>query len=216
MRRILRRRIDDPEPEGGTTFQWSNEDLDEVLNLAAAEIQAEIKIVDPQAFIRVTRSDIEADTPLAPKPQNAGPILDVKALSDEGEYVSMGAPIRFDQTSAVGSSDSMRYAIVGRWIYLAPTPTEAVENGLEWWFSETAQIATGESNDSSTFPIDVNLHDALIMRAQLMLIGEGSDEAKTLRELYTMAITKIPTHYRRTLQPETGFGPDFTKTGQLY
>lgn len=219
MRTLLRRRIDDPNEEDNLA-QWTNAELDEILNLAAVDVASAIRRVNPTAFIAVSRANIVADESLVPLPSNAGPLLDVRkynATLTPPAYRTMGDPVPFDLLNELPSdSTTARFSIVGRWIKLGPTPESNVTDGLEFWFVQSPEIASGEEDDDRTFPFDLALHEAVVIKAQILCGQEGDgSNVEQLVQLYGLELQKIPEIYRRTVGREVGFSINLTKIGQV-
>jgi hypothetical protein len=208
MRSILRRRIDDPVDDANDGAFFSNAELDEALNLGANRLQQMISVVDPAAFLDISRQSIEADTWKYPKPTGSWSILDVRMLNADGnEYVSLGEPLDAWQLDKVAaSSGDTRFGFFGRFIRLAPTPDTAVNDGLEWWYVKSNALETGASFDNESYDFHTGLADLHILLTQLVLLPEQvSDGAEALRKLIASAQEMVPLYYRRTLGPEVGF-----------
>lgn len=204
QRALLRRRIDDPDGAFFTDAQ-----LDEALNLGAARLQMRISATDPAAFLTITRQNIEANVDRYPKPTGSWALQDLRMLdSDSGAYVSLGEPVDIWQLDRVALSTSAdtRFGFFGRFVRLAPTPTLAVTDGLEWWVVAGVSLESGAAHDSESFPFATGLSNLVVLLAQETLLPEQTGEsADAFRKLIDSEAEGIPYYYRRTLGPEVGF-----------
>jgi hypothetical protein len=209
MRSILRRRLDDPEGDANDGAFFSNAELDEALNLGANRLQRLISIVDPAAFLDISRQNLESDTWKYPKPTGSWSVLDVRMLNAAGtEYVSLGDPLDVWQLDKVAQSNggNTRFGFFGRFIRLAPVPDAARTDGLEWWYVKSNALETGTSHDSESYDFHTGLANLHILLTQEVLLPEQvSDGAEALRTLIKAEAESVPLYYRRTLGPEVGF-----------
>lgn len=221
MRSLLRRRLDDPElldGDPGDNQFFSDANLDEILNLAAQRLQRMITIVEPAAFLDITEQNLEANVWKYPKPRGAWSIQDVRMQdATSGEYRSLGEPVDpwdLDQVARSAGSTT-RFGFFGRFIRLAPTPTTALTNGLQWWVVQSVEVATGAQYDNESFDFHTGLANLHILLAQEVSspeqTGDGMDE---LRKLISAEQETIPLYYRRTIGPEIGFSiPGIVRMG---
>lgn len=219
MRSLLRRRIDDPVPAdlNDDATQFTDVELNEILNSAAIEVQAEIKRHDPTAFVRVTRSNINANEDLIPKPEGQWGLIQIRKLdAATGRYVALKDPVTLEQLDLITNSQEMRYAHAGRFIKVAPIPEVGVGDGLEWWFVEGAELPTSAGGDTLRYPISTGLDQAIIIKAQILLTPEFVENSPTavLDKLYLEQIAKIPLYYQRTYGREVPFTLGISKVGQ--
>lgn len=209
MRTILRRRIDDPTDDPNDGAYFTDAELDEALNLGANRLQRLITIVDPTAFLDISRQNIEANTWKYPKPTGSWSVLDVRMLNADGTaYVSLGQPHDVWQLDSVADAggDKTRFGFFGRFIRLAPTPDAAVTDGLEWWYVKSNTLETGAAHDSESYDFHTGLANLHILLTQEVLMPEQvTDGAEELRKLIAAEAESIPVYYRRTIGPEVGF-----------
>lgn len=215
MRRLLRRRLNDVSE---TQPFFTDDELDEALNMGAAKIEKAVLSIDRTAIIKITRQNIEANEVLYPKPQGSWGVLDVK-LKDPttGQYVSLGDPISIEDLEKLSTAGNTtkRYAHVGRWIQIGPAPDAAITAGLEWRTIFGSEIASGADNDGEVYPFPTGLHNAIVLWAQIILTPEFEQGVNTdeLRTQLKEDLADLPLYYSRTVGREVPFQPDLVKIG---
>jgi hypothetical protein len=213
MRRILARRIGDP-----GIVQFTAAEYNEALNAAAARVQAKIMVLDPTAFLSISRQNIVSGTDLYPKPQNSWALLDLRLLNGDGtKYNSLGAPTdHVSLDNIVAGSTTVKFSFFGRRVKIAPMPTVSVDNGLEWYFVEEASIPTGGDNDGETYPFLTVAHELVVLRAELIMVPDFAADANTesLMKLIADAESDLGLYYKRTVGLEMPFQPTLRKLGQ--
>ncbi len=215
MRRLLRRRINDVS-ENNPFF--TDAELNEALDLGAAKVQKAIISLDPTAIIDYSRQNIVANENMYPKPIGNWGILDVKVLdTTTGRYTTLGDPISAEDADKldVTGNTTFRYAHVGRWIQLTPTPDENRTLGLEWRFIGGATIVSGEDQDGQVYPFPTSTHNAIMLWSQVLLTPEFEQgvNMEEIRKQITEELADLPLYYRRTVGREVPFQPDIVKLG---
>lgn len=207
MRDLLRRRKKDE-----AQVNWTDSQLNNLLNEAAAFVQKEIMKVNPTAFLKITRQHIKANVDRYTKPEGIWSLVDVAKLnSSTGRYESLGTPtdiyeIRGIQSST-GSTPS-KFADFGEEILLGPKPTADQTDGLEWIWVMTASM----SQDDDVLGLHIGLHNAVVLRAEILLAPETAapDTAEARKQL-AEELVDIPEYYRRTAGLETPLQPGINK-----
>lgn len=212
MRSILARRIGDP-----NQVHFSEAEYDETLNTAAGIVQATIMVLEPLAFLSVSRSNlVESLNGVYPKPQGCWSLLDLRMLTSEGVYRSLGKPVDHVTLDTIPSGSAVsRFAHFGRRVKIAPAP-EDVTDGLEWYFVEEMSIPTGTANDGDSFPLHTGVHELVVLRAELILAPDFAADADltVLLGLIKDAEQRLPLYYRRSVGEEMGWQPQLVKAGQ--
>jgi hypothetical protein len=207
MRTLLRRRLKDQ-----AVINWDDGELNTMLNEGSSWVQKEIVKADPAAFVVITHQHIQAGVNRYPKPQGIWSLIDVaRKNSTTGVYSSLGAPVDVRTVrglQAGAASTVTRYAILGNEIMIGPTPTAALNDGLEWTWVQSATM----SEDDDVSPIHIALHNAIVLRAHILLMAEtNSSEAAELRKQLQEEMEDIPTYYRRTAGQEMPLMPMIVK-----
>jgi hypothetical protein len=207
MRTLLRRRRKDV-----AAINWTDSELNELLNEAAGYVQKEVMKVDPTAFLKITRQHIKADVDRYAKPQGIWSLLDVaKKDTSTGRYVSLGTPVDFltiRGLQASTGSTATRFALFGEEILIGPTPDSDLDDGLEWVWVSSATM----SEDDDVLGLHIALHQAVVLRAEILLAPEtASPDVTTLEKILAKELEDIPTYYRRTVGAETPLMPGIDK-----
>lgn len=211
MRNLLRRRLVDD-----AVLTFDDDVLNDALNQAATFVQADIEQVAPGSFLTITTQSIVADDAIYQKPEGIWSLVEL-AIKDAstGRYRSLGTPVTLDQLrsleNADGSSGVTRFGFFGESIMLSPTPSASVTAGLRWIFDRSAQMA----EDDDVCPIHLGLHQAVVLRAQMLLMPESVGEAsKELRTLLAEEMGRVPVYYRQTLAQQVPLHPNIDKMGR--
>jgi hypothetical protein len=177
-----------------------------------------VSVMDPQAFLNVSRQNLQANVWKYPRPAGSWAVMDIRMKdSSTGGYVSLGMPLDSRQLDTIEQTAGgvTRFGFFGRFIRLAPTPDLDVTDGLEWWFVEGVTVETGETHDSESFPFHTGLANLHVLLTQEILEPEQTgDNIDALRKLISAEQELVPLYYRRTLGEEIGFSiPDVSKPG---
>jgi hypothetical protein len=203
MRTLLRRRLQEP-----TADQWSDSDLNDLLNMSLARLQTIIMKYDPDAFLTVFRKDITVSQKYYETPADFLYIMTVEVLDvPSGNYGQIRS-MKFQDTlnTVLGTAPIMppvaqRYGRLGRKnLFLYPIPTATVANGLQITYCPTLVMA----NDQSVPDLPLVLHMAVVMRAQLYAMDETGEDAKAIQGALAEILSEIPTWYLRSAdEPDT-------------
>lgn len=210
MRNLLRRRLVD---EAVLTF--TDDVLNDALNQAATFVQADIEQVAPGAFLTITTQSIVANDAIYQKPEGIWALVELAMKeSTTGRYRSLGTPVTLDQLRLIEGAQGSgvtRFGFFGESIMLSPTPSASVTAGLRWIFDRSAQMA----EDDDVCPIHLGLHQAVVLRAQMLLMPESVGEAsKELRTLLAEEMGRVPVYYRQTLAQQVPLHPNLDKMGR--
>jgi hypothetical protein len=195
-RDILRRRLDEPSVE-----DFSDVQLNELLGIALTRIQTRIMAFDPSAFMAINRKDLTANQKLYENPADYlhTYFVEVKDATT-GLYV-VAPPMPFTDTLILVqgatpiTNGTQRYARFGRkYIALYPVPTANLADGLQHTYCQHLVMA----DDNSVPDIPLVLHLAVVIRAQIIAIGETHDDAKNVIAELASIEAEIPTYYQRS------------------
>lgn len=202
MRDLLRRRLDEPTPDDFTDAM-----LDDILGMSLGRVQTRIMAYDPSAFVAINRKDLTAGQKFYDNPADYWHtyIVEVKDASS-GQY-SVVRPMQYVDTlvqtpGAQPVSDGLqRYARFGRkQIALFPVPTQNVADGLQHTYCQHLEMAT----DESVPDIPIALHLLIVLRGQLIAMGETHEDVKGLLAEIASLEGEIPSYYQRSGDtPET-------------
>lgn len=201
MRTLLRRRINEV-----TADNWTDGDLNDVLNLGLHKVQQRISMVDPEAIVHIARAPIVLNEEFVAKPQGFWYEKDVRLLDvSTGKYVSV-QPLDYYLAKDVSTGDTV-YSHVGRHFALHPIPDASVSAGLEILFVPTLDMAA----DTDVPDVNLGLHETVVKAAQLLLMPETGEPYKDLKEALEADLLEIPLHYRTTAGPAPLLNPQVPK-----
>lgn len=212
MKGLLRRRLADT-----AVVDYEDVDLNQILNDALPFVQKAVIKVDPTAFLLVTRQHIVAGVDLYRRPEGTWSVMKIKARQSNGAYRSLGQPIDDEQLesislAAAGSPSAnqvgnYRFGFFGDFIKIAPVPTASLADGLEWITVQTLQMA----NDTDVPALHIGLHNAVVLRAQELLMPEQGAKTVEIREQRIDELKDVGDYYRRTVGQEVPFTPLINK-----
>lgn len=200
IRTMLRRRVQET-----TADQWTDSDLNDLINLAYQRVELDILTVNPQAFTSRYQADIVSGQDLYEKPAGFNHELSFKLLDDDGVYKRMDM-LSFVTNEARTNESTTKYAHWGAYFHLAPTPSTSVTAGLELDFIPSLSM----TDDADVPKIAHPLHMAIVYHAQLLALGETGEEQKRAAEELQILVNKIPLYYQPTGQPSS-FEPQIDK-----
>ena len=188
MRTVLRKRLQEV-----TADQWTDSDLDALLNQGLARMQTLIMKVHPDAFLYRDTRNIET-TEFYGWPAGTLFVVSVETKTTGGTF-KRRLPMKYvDTLETPASSESPRYARVGDFCILSPTPTEVVVGGLRIWYVPTLTMAV----DADVPKIVLPLHIGIVYWAQIFALGETREVVKAIKEELAAIIADIPMWYMVT------------------
>jgi hypothetical protein len=171
IRALLQRQLQ--EPVGGD--QWTDVELNDALNHGLAMVEKEVLKVLPEAFSYFYHIDTEANKNAYPLPTDFISVHQVKFLeASSGKYVRATGY----QHSEIDSEDQPAgncWAILGRYLYVSPTPTVAATNGIRLLFTPTLTMA----EDTDTPEVPTVLHAGIALYAKALLTEETGEPSDT-------------------------------------
>ena len=201
MRTITRRLILET-----TADQWSDADVNDMLNISAQNVQTRVMEVDPEAFNTWARINITKDERFYPMPTDALYETELAYTEDaaNNEYQAMKLVDFFvlrDSAKANARLDSRRnesvnyeYARTGRFYYLGWKPSAAITDGLENIYVRALSMA----NDTDVLALVLPLHYAVCLDAALNLGIEGTELALPIQKKLDFYWGNIPKWYRKS------------------
>lgn len=164
MRTLLRRQLQDV-PD----VQWPDDaELDELLNIAYAMVQKEIRKIYPTAHQFVDYMNTTAGTSWYPLPATFG-VKRVSLKDTNGSYVKLSYKSYDDIKDQTGRE--RYYAKEGQWIGIFPAPEASVANAIELVHVPIMAMAA----DTDIPRIKLPLHIAIVWWAKLLALGETTD-----------------------------------------
>jgi hypothetical protein len=197
-RSLLRRRINEV-----TADNWTDGDLNDILNIGIHQVQTAIHKVDPEAFVYIDRASIVANQEFYPKPEGLWYEMAVRLLnSSTGKYERIEKR-DYSYAEDLATSESTVYSHVGRLLALRPIPSASLASGLELLYVPTLSVAV----DTDIIPVHLALHNAVVQASQLLLLPETGEAYKDVQEAYDRTILLIPEYYRKSAGEPEQFSP---------
>lgn len=197
MRALLRRRLQDSSADTAAE-NWSDSELNELLNQGLIKAQKAVLAVDPLAFIAIDKQDVEEDEEMYAKPDGFWYMRQLQILN---ETTGLYEPIEKEdyEIARAGAATSTRvtWSDFGRFIALRPVPSAAIRLGLRWIYVVT--LAMGADNDVPA--LHQGLHTLPVWFAQRLAIGETGETDAGMKEvegLIAADLADIPDYYRST------------------
>lgn len=187
MRALLRRRLNEV-----VVDQWQDTDLNDLLNYGLHQTQKEVMKIDPQAFIYLYTADIVNGRDLYDKPQGLWYEIEVALLDvASNSYSNVLRRKDYNVARTLQSADQPVYCNVGRFFGIYPIPSASVANGMRIMGVPTLEMTA----DSDVPQIHLGLHEAVVLWAQLLAIGETSEAAKDVKDVLANLLNDIPKFY---------------------
>lgn len=192
MRTLLRRYVKDT-----SATEWSDNELNEILNLAYAQVQTELQKSHSESHVILEHMDSELNTNWYPIPQSFSvQEVSLKPTSADTSWVKLDYKEYNDIRSV--SSTKTYWTKRGQWIGIFPAPSETVTSGLELWHNSILQMA----DDDETPRMKLPLHIAIVYKAADIALGDTDESGALYKARYEEVIAQLPLWYDRNLQGE--------------
>lgn len=185
LRTILRRRIHDV-----PGVQWSDAELNDLLNLAYAKVQKEVVKVLPTAHLFWDRINIVAATAWYPMPESSFGIRRVGLLDPTTGLYTKLRPKDYEDIRE-SNLVTTYYSLMGQWIGIFPVPTANLVAGLEVIHSPLMAMAI----DADVPRVKVPIHDAIADWAVVLCLGETDEAAAEAKARLQDMINDLPFWY---------------------
>jgi hypothetical protein len=175
-----------------SAVDWTDDNLNDLINTAYALIAKQIRKVDPEAIIHWEYRDTVAGTNWYEKPEGTrGPVfVGLKGTSAATSYAELRrAPyhIARDETNA----DETVYCHKGRYIGIFPAPTASVTDGLEFMHAPTPEL----SDDTDVPEIEETLQYGIVCWAAMLALGESPESDVKHADELRRILAEIPDDY---------------------
>lgn len=197
MRSMLRRRLQE-----ATAKQWTDANLNIYLNFGLQFIQTAIMAVKPEEFIYISTADHVADDNLIPKPYGLLLIKKIECMYPDDDTYTKVTKDRNDIIDALVEEDLdaystyYRYAELGRWIKIWPTPSANNTAGLRMTWVPSLTMAV----DADVPDVHINLHEGIVYRAQEIALGDTDEITDpnvlmAVQKILSVVVLRIPSYY---------------------
>jgi hypothetical protein len=192
LRALLKRRLQSV----GPADNWTNSDLDELLNEAYVWVQLQFYQANPDGLIHIDYTTLEVGNNLYPWPRGFISLKEMGYLdtTDPFGYRDLGAARDFwvnrRQPARPAELSEVTWSNLGRHFALFPTPPATIVDAIQMIWIGTLTLA----NDNDVPEIPFN-HMSIAVRAQIMAYAEAGDDPKALKEElsdYMSGIAAIP------------------------
>lgn len=189
IRTVLRRNIKDPETGG----EFSNAELNDIINLGYSLVQKEVRKFYPEAHLTWDYINTEVGENWYPLPPTFSVThVGYKASATDTVWTVLGPPKAYrDLAGLVTTGSTTYYTRRGQWIGIFPAPTEAVTDGIEIVHNSIHSM----SADGETPRVKVPLHLAILYWAKLIALGETDANAGETRQRLDEILGDIASWY---------------------
>lgn len=173
LRTLLRRHINE-----ATADNWTDDDLNEMLNEGLRYMARRVRRLRPDAFTYIDTIDVVNGQNLYPLPVgfSGEQEVAVKDTAASGGYRALDKE-PYHIARDLTSGDQV-YFMLGRYLGVAPTPGASVAAGIRLTWSPVLSMAT----DSDVPDLHLDLHMGIVYAAKIYILGETKDETKSARE----------------------------------
>jgi hypothetical protein len=214
MRTVLRRRLNEP-----VAGNWSDADLNDLLNTALVKVQADIMKVSPLAFVNIWHQDVVAAQEFYDKPvglqyeylvrlkdTTSGLYFQIR----NGDYyalVSRNLTLGTPPQNFNSIVPETKYAHLGRHFAISPIPGVSVTAGLETIGVPTLSMAL----DTDVPEINLALHMLPVLWAHIFARGETQEPLVQTLAVIDRLEALIPDFYRQSAGDPVTLQPDIIK-----
>lgn len=195
IRSLLRKRIQED-----TADQWSDTDLNLLIELALQDLEREVLAQRGDAFTRISTAPwTEAKTRYLLPAGNLR-ILSVEVRTSTSAAYKKIRPRRSSailEANSTGTTTAVNlntvYSVFGKWLEINPAPDTTVDAGIRIRWVPSLVM----DDDSVVSEIELPLHEAIVYGAKEKAFEETEEEAKDAREKKEVIYGSIPRYYRR-------------------
>jgi hypothetical protein len=200
---MLRRRLQEV-----TAAQWSDAVLNAHLNSGLSYMEDKILAIDPYAFVYTDTTPTAASQSDYAKPLGFRYEVALFLSTDGGTTYSKPLELRplyemqesidsaGNEIATTGLNSDVTFAHKGRFFRLFPTPSQVGVLKLEW----VPTLTMG--SDSDVPDLALGLHDGIVFRAEMLALGETSQEAQLAAAELEIILKALPMHYRASGRPQ--------------
>ena len=203
MRNLLRRRLHET-----TADNWTDADLNALLDSALALVQTRVMEVSEDAFMQIVTGPLVADNEWYPLPDGFWYELEVgiksSATATTFTTIARGS---FEGNRNRNSTLDRMYEIKGRFITFQAAPDYSHTTGYQLLFVPTLSLGA----DDTVPALHQALHVAIPLLAHRLALGETEEATTEVEGVLKEILDRIPLYYRRggegrQVRPDAG-GP---------
>ncbi len=184
LRTKLRRKVQDV-----AEVQWTDAELNEAINQAYYDLQAEVHVVNPESIVYFDTLDAVSGTSWYPLPPSFGIIsVGLKAAAADN-YTKIAEKLYEDILNLDGTSNY--YTRKGEWIGIFPAPSTSLTDGIELQHKPINTLTV----DSDEPRLKLPLHNAIVLGAKIDLLGDTNEESRQDADRYGKIISRLAMWY---------------------
>lgn len=196
LRTKLRRKVQDV-----AEVQWTDAEIDEAINQAYYDLQAEVHIVNPESIVYWDNINTVAGTNWYPLPPSFG-IISVSLKPTTGDdYTKLDEKLYEDIKSLDGTTTY--FTRRGEWIGIFPAPSYSVVNGIELMHKPINTLTVDADEPKLKLP----LHNAIILAAKIDLLGDTNESSQDDKEKLSGIIQRLGQWYNMDSSNPESFSP---------
>lgn len=184
-RTLLRRRLQEP-----TADQWTNAELDTLINLSISYVQKLVQALDPEAFVIATAQNIVSGTRDYDPPTGAWNFIAAEWVGTT-ETIGLENIPRYEILAAA-QGEVQSITRFGKKLRLTPTPSESVTSGLLVYHVPSLSVAA----DGDVLPFIDPLHGLVVLRAEKWAIGETGEASDEVQKQIDEEVRLLPLYYQ--------------------
>jgi hypothetical protein len=196
LRTKTRRKVQDV-----ASVQWTDAEINEAINQAYYDLQAEVHVVHPEAIVYWDTLNSVAGTNWYPMPPSFG-IISVSLKADSSsEYVKLEPKLYEDIKDLDGTT--VYYTLRGDWIGIFPAPSVSVVNGIELMHKAINTLTV----DADEPRIKLPLHNAIVLMAKVDLLGDTNEDSASDKSRIKEIIGRLGQWYNMDVDAPESFSP---------
>lgn len=176
LRTYLRRRLQEQAAD-----HWDDPELDGLLDLGTHRMQLFLMAFAPDVLIYISKANLSANDELVELPEGVWTIKMVQILnSASGKYErirSKGYEELVARNQGSPSTTSTEYARLAEWLYLSPTPTADVTDGVRIHYVPSHSM----TSDTDIPKVPLLTHMGVVLQANVYALPEVGDEVEAVQ-----------------------------------
>lgn len=216
MRALLRRLLMEDSEDN-----WTDAELNALLNLSLQSWQDYILVVQPEAFLQWDYADITSGERFYPKPVGMRYEIElgVKSTAAATDYAPLTVhsydAIRHGVVGTRRESDidpiptepNQLYAHAGKYFFLGWAPSDTISQGLECCYVQHLTMGA----DSDVPDLAIGLHYGVVLEGAIMALRETPEDTARLEKDRDRLVDKIALYYRKSAAGPSQVHPMFGK-----
>jgi hypothetical protein len=197
LRTVTRRYVQDTE-----SVEWTDAEINQALNDAYYDLQAELQMVAPEGIISWDTIDSDSTDNWYPKPPTFGLIqIGLKLTAADTTFTKLDFKDYNDIKDETGTT--YYYCERGDWFGIFPAPPASVTNGIEVMHRPIDTLTT----DTDIPKLKLPLHQGIALQAKIFLLGDTNENADKDEGKLDRLKEKMPLLYAGNLDQQILISP---------